>query len=49
MKMPQGKYQIWILGNCKRATNQTEALAIVFEYCATIKRELIDYLAGIRK
>lgn len=49
MKMPQGKYQIWISEKCKRATNQTEALAIVFEFCATIKPDLVDYLAGIRK
>lgn len=49
MRAPAGKYEIWLRGKVVRKNSQPEALAAVFEYCATINPNVIEDLARLRK
>ena len=49
MKVPQGKYIIWISGTKRHAKSQPESLRIVFEHCAKNKPDLIPYLASFAR
>ena len=49
MKASSGKYEVRLSGKVRRAATQPEALALVFEYCATINPKVVEELAKVQK
>ena len=49
MRQSPGKYRIWLPDGLRSAKTQPEALAMVFEYCAKIKPEVVAMLAKVQK